>query len=165
MENLNRIFIENVSTFFIVIFVLVIVLLILIISQNFKLKNLIKKQKDLFAGKNARDLEALLIEQNKHLKRSENDIKEIYETLNEFSEELQRCTKKIKVARFNPFQDVGGNQSFSIVLLNSHNSGVIISTLYSREGTRIYAKPIKKGVSEYKLTQEEEKTLKEAISS
>jgi len=47
--------------------------------------------------------------------------------------------------RFNPFSQTGGNQSFSLALLDGNNNGLVISSLHSREGTRIYAKMVKEG--------------------
>jgi hypothetical protein len=63
--------------------------------------------------------------------------------------------------RFNPFKEVGGDQSFSVALLNGKNNGLVISSLYTREGTRIYAKAITNGLSEkHPLTEEEEEIIK-----
>ena len=58
---------------------------------------------------------------------------------------------------------MGGNQSFAIALLDGHNNGLVISSLYTREGTRIYAKPIIKGNSpRHPLTEEEKKAIAKA---
>lgn len=70
--------------------------------------------------------------------------------------------KKVGIIRFNPFSDTGGNQSFSIVLLNSNDDGVIITSLYSREGNRVYGKPIRGGTSEYPLSNEEKEAIEKA---
>lgn len=57
---------------------------------------------------------------------------------------------------------MGSKQSFATALLNEHGDGVVISTLYSRERTSVFAKPIKKFDSEYELTPEETQALTEA---
>jgi len=46
------------------------------------------------------------------------------------------------VVRFNPFSEVGGDQSFSIALMDGNNDGFMITALYTRDGNRVYAKPI-----------------------
>lgn len=51
--------------------------------------------------------------------------------------------QRVGLIRFNPFDEVGGNQSFAMALLNDHGDGVVISSLHSRETTRIYGKPVK----------------------
>ena len=58
---------------------------------------------------------------------------------------LDHCPQKISLTRFNPFSNVGGDQSFILVLLDNFNSGVIITSLHNRNNTRIYAKQIKNG--------------------
>lgn len=51
--------------------------------------------------------------------------------------------QRVGLIRFNPFDEVGGNQSFAVAFLNDHGDGVVISSLHSRETTRIYGKPVK----------------------
>ncbi len=75
-------------------------------------------------------------------------------------EENRQNINKIGVIRFNPFEGFGGNQSFSLAMLDADNRGAVITSLFSRDGNRVYAKPIENGVSSYPLSKEE----KEAIS-
>jgi len=73
--------------------------------------------------------------------------------------------QKIGLVRFNPFKDTGGDQSFILSLVDGNNTGVIISGLYARSGTRWYAKRVVKGKStEHELSEEEKMALKEAKS-
>jgi hypothetical protein len=65
--------------------------------------------------------------------------------------------------RYNPFGDVGGNQSFSLALIDGTGNGYVISSIHSREGTRVYAKTVEAGGSEYNLSEEEKKAIKIAI--
>ncbi len=68
--------------------------------------------------------------------------------------------QKAGVVRFNPFPGVGGEQSFSVALLDGNDNGVVITSHYLRECNRVYAKPVENGNSTYALSKEE----KEAIS-
>jgi len=73
--------------------------------------------------------------------------------------------QKIGLVRFNPFKDTGGDQSFILSLVDGNDTGVIISGLYARSGTRWYAKRVVKGKSlEHELSEEEKKALREAKS-
>jgi hypothetical protein len=73
--------------------------------------------------------------------------------------------QKIGLVRFNPFKDTGGDQSFIISLVDGKDTGVLISGLYARSGTRWYAKRVVNGKSvEHDLSDEEKKALKEARS-
>jgi hypothetical protein len=64
---------------------------------------------------------------------------------------------KINVARYNPFGDIGGDQSFILTLLDQTNSGVVVSSLHNRDITRVYAKPIKNGEGDNITLSKEEK--------
>ena len=65
--------------------------------------------------------------------------------------------QRVNMKRFNPFGDTGGNQSFSMALLDANNDGVVLSSLHGRSGTRIYAKPVKSGKQlEHELSSEEQ---------
>ena len=66
--------------------------------------------------------------------------------------------------RYNPFSGVGSDQSFSIALLDGNNNGFVITSIYSREGNRVYGKSLKEGKSEYSLSDEEKKAISKAIS-
>lgn len=71
--------------------------------------------------------------------------------------------QKVGLLRFNPFKDTGGDQSFILALVDAHNTGVIISSLHTRTGTRWYAKHVVNGKgTEHELTHEEENALKSA---
>jgi hypothetical protein len=71
--------------------------------------------------------------------------------------------QKVGLVRFNPFKDTGGDQSFVLSLIDGNDNGVLISGLYSRSGTRWYAKRVVGGKGiEHELTEEEKKALKEA---
>lgn len=72
--------------------------------------------------------------------------------------------QKSAIVRYNPFEDTGGDQSFIIALLNGQNNGFVISSLHSRNGTRIYAKQIASGkAAEHELSKEEKEIVDKAI--
>lgn len=71
---------------------------------------------------------------------------------------------KLGFKRFNPFSDTGGDQSFCLCLLTAEDDGIMISSLHSRENTRLYAKIITNGRSgDQNLSREETEVLKQAI--
>lgn len=121
-----------------------------------------KKLKAFFTGKKATDLEGVLFEEIKRLKQSETDIKNLFKNLKDLEKMVSQSIQKVGVVRFNPFKEVGGDQSFAIAMVDSYNNGLVISSLYTREGTRIYTKPIETGQSKYPLSKEEKEALKKA---
>ena len=83
--------------------------------------------------------------------------------LKEQEKKSQFQIQKIGLLRYNPFADTGGEQSFVISLLDHHNSGMILTSLQGRSGTRWYAKQVKKGKgTEFELSKEEEEAVKKA---
>lgn len=123
-----------------------------------------KKNAALFSGNKVKNMEEILLSQAKNLKTLDKDIQELYGISNQVNNLSFRGLHKTGIVRFNPFKEVGGDQSFAIALLNGKNSGIVISSLYTREGTRIYAKTIAAGKSEkYPLTEEEEQAIKIAM--
>ena len=102
----------------------------------------------------------------KELLDSFNDLQKNFEEISKELKNLKKESKftvqKIGIIRFNPFSEVGSDQSFSIALLDGNCSGAVITSLYTREGNRVYGKPIKNGESEYLLSQEERKAIEKA---
>jgi hypothetical protein len=105
----------------------------------------------------------------KDLKGVLNKVKGLSEKVEKILEEIEKMKKeqrfsvqKVGMVRFNPFSEVGGDQSFSIALLNENDDGVVVTSLYTRQENRVYGKPIKNGQSEYSLSEEEKKAIEKA---
>ena len=105
-------------------------------------------------------------------KSGERDIRKKFEELLLLEGKLESLTKglgvaaiqKVAVLRYNPYGDTGGDQSFSVTLLNGEDSGLVLTSLHSRSGTRVYAKPVVKGkAGNFQLSKEEEEVIKKAI--
>ena len=91
----------------------------------------------------------------------EGTLKEVHE----LREEVRESITKIGITRFNPFKEIGGDQSFSIALLNDHNDGVVVTSYYGREMNRVYAKQVAKGASESSLAKEEIDAIAKAMKT
>lgn len=97
-----------------------------------------------------------------HFKKLEETQKKLLEEFENLKKESQFCIQKVGIIRFNPFKEVGGDQSFSVALLDKNDSGVVITSHYSREGNRVYGKPVDKGQSKYLLSKEEKEVINKA---
>lgn len=119
-----------------------------------------KIQKSFLSGKKGSDLESIILENNSKIKELEKQTKDLYQQTAEIKAHSLKSIHKVGLLRFNPFREIGGDQSFSLALLDNDNSGTIISSLYSREGVRIYAKSVLKGQTiKYPLTEEEKRAI------
>ena len=98
----------------------------------------------------------------KKLKDVELEVKKVSADLKSLKEKNKDNIQKIGIVRYNPFSEIGGDQSFSVALLDDNDNGVVITSLYTREGNRVYGKPVVKGKSEYLLTEEEKKAILKA---
>lgn len=71
--------------------------------------------------------------------------------------------QRIGIVRFNPFADTGGSQSFTIALLDGHDDGLILTSLYARTGNRWYLKEVRGGKGKnIDLSNEEAHAIKQA---
>lgn len=137
----------------------------LAILANSRFKKVRNDLEILFSGKKAQDLEQVIIAHAQEISALDKEIQELFEISNKIHALALRSIHKVGIIRFNPFKDIGGDQSFAIALLDGKDSGFVISSLHTREGTRIYTKPVTKGESEkYTLTEEEKSAIKSATT-
>ncbi len=100
-----------------------------------------------------------------YFKNLEKSFEKLSKELENLKEESKFSIQKVGIVRFNPFSEVGSDQSFSIALLDGNNDGIVITSLYTREGNRIYGKSVKAGLSKYSLSKEEKSAIEKAIES
>jgi len=118
-----------------------------------------------FVWKSNLFLKRLFPERQEDFKGELEEVLRVSERLESFRKKNLDNIQKIYLKRYNPYHDTGGDQSFSLVLLDGKLNGTILTSLHSRSGTRIYAKVIKKGESELDLSKEEKEVLKKAIQN
>lgn len=147
----------------IAIIALLVSLVSLALSLIFFLQNRKNNQKLelLFRGKKGKDLEQIILENNDKIIHFDKEIQELFDISNQINTLAGKGISKFSVLRFNPFKDLGGDQSFVTAFLDSKNNGLVISSMHTREGTRVYAKPVIKGEEgeKYKLTEEERRAI------
>ena len=122
-----------------------------------------KKVAFIFGGKEVKKGGEFWQEVLKRLATSEGAIKELLPRLETLEKISHPSIQKVGFLRYNPFQDTGGDQSFILVILDRDNNGVLVSSLYAREGMRLFAKNIERGKSKHPLSEEEKKVLEETL--
>jgi len=73
------------------------------------------------------------------------------------------AVQRVGIVRFNPFADTGGQQSFAVAMLDSRGTGFVISSLHSRQATRLYLKQVTDGKSDTPLGDEEAAAIRQAL--
>ncbi len=124
-----------------------------------QIRSLNRLRQTFFAGTKALDLESVIQGLKQELKDSQQHQRILEQALTELKKNLTFSVQKVGLVRFNPFKDGGGNFSFALALLDWHNTGVVITSMYGREQNRIYTKKIDQGKSEGQLTAEEQEAM------
>jgi hypothetical protein len=137
-------------------FILVVIVLIFSLGHSLFLHFKIKK---FLQGKDAATLEDDILQDRKKMILLEKENASLQKKNSELDKKLKESVRNVEVLRFNPFASQGSNQSFAISLLNESGDGIILSSLFSRERTSIFAKPVEKYASSYELTKEEREVL------
>lgn len=143
-----------------IVFAILVVWLLLVTVFAVRLSN---HYNLLVKDSNKRTLQTILEGLLKDVDESKKGIEILKERCDTIMREGNFHIQKIGLLRFNPFKDTGGDQSFILALLDGQDTGVVISGLYSRAGTRWYAKKIKEGKGvEHELSDEEKQAIKSA---
>lgn len=144
-----------------VLLIFMIILIVLIAKYN-KLK---KRYYRFMKGKNAASLEENVhgvFEDMKLLKtyvdKNKKDIRILYKN-------MERTFQKLGIVKYDAFNHMGGQLSFSLALLDENNDGFIINSVHSSEGCYSYTKEIKGGTSGISLGKEEQQALNIAMDS
>jgi hypothetical protein len=144
---------------------LLIILGIWLLILSFFLYRFITLFNKLTKGVEVTDLKKVLENILAKGKVNTDDIKILEKRINLIEEDGKFHIQKIGLIRFNPFKELGGDHSFSMAILDSHSSGIIITSLHTRDRTRVYMKDIKKGKSSFELSTEEKSALANAEKS
>ncbi len=128
--------------------------------------SLFHKVRKFTKGKAGHSLEEIITESLKKIEELENFKEDAQAYFLNVEKRLRRSFQAVETTRFNAFKGTGsgGNQSFATAFVNENGDGVVISSMYGHDKVSVFAKPIKKGVSEYNLTEEETKALDHARS-
>lgn len=127
-----------------------------------QISSLNRLRKNFFTGTRAISLESVIFSLEQKLKDSQNQQAALEQSLHSLGQTLNLAVQKVGLVRFNPFEDAGGNFSFTLALLDAHNSGVVITSMHGRQQNRIYSKKIDSGLADTKLTQEEQQAVDKA---
>jgi hypothetical protein len=152
----------NAGIFVLVLTVAILALVGAMIWLALRLRKAEAQYRALAEGTNGGNLESMLTD---HMTQVRNATGRVAE-LDEFVRRLERAShshlQRVGFLRFNPFRDAGGDQSFAVAVTDQDGNGVAISSLHSRDVTRVYGKPLAGWESPYPLTEEEQQAIKKA---
>ena len=134
---------------------LYLLMLILLVIALFRLTRLGRLQAQLLRGADGMNLEQLLVQQGDTLQEMAANVSTATAMGRSNADTVRYCLQKVGLVRYDAFANVGGEQSFSVALLDNEGNGVVLSGLYARNEVRVYAKPVVGGASPLALSDEE----------
>ena len=145
--------------------VCVLVQFALISSINARFARQTKMLRQFFSGPQGEDLEALL---ERTLMQSQLAMENSQQALERATHEVARNQggiQKFALLRYNAFEDVTGEQSFSIALLDGNGNGTVITSILGRQNSRCFGKAIIGGQPMQPLSDEEQLVFLQACQS
>ena len=144
--------------------VIVILLFIIVLVQGKAINNIESRYKKMMRGTSTQNLVELIINNLDSINESEEKSKECLKEIEDLKKKTKSCVQKIAITRYKAFEDIGSDLSFSIAMLDENNDGLILTSIFGRNESTTYAKPVDKGISRYDLSEEELDVLNEAIN-
>ena len=141
-----------------------IILAVVLIIVLCKLKTLKRRVDSLTRGKDTESLEDIIVSYLERVESLEEGEEITRAALNAIKDNLKITYQKTGLVKYDAFREMSGALSYSLALLDKENNGVLISSMYSREGCYTYAKEIIKGESKINLSEEEAEALKQAVA-
>lgn len=139
------------------------VLLALYLIAEIRISKLKDRYKELVRGSDGINIEELLLKSGYEIEELRRDISILNKELDSLKTKLTFAIQKVGFVRYNAFADMGSELSFSIVFLDNFLNGFVLTSIYGREQSACYAKPIKDGKSIYPLSAEEIQAIDRAI--
>lgn len=138
-------------------------LLALYLIAEIRISKLKDRYDKLTKGMDGVNIEEILVRNGYEIDKLQEDIGRINKELNNLETKLTFAIQKIGFIRYNAFGDMGSELSFSIVFLDNFLNGFVLTSIYGRDQSISYAKPIKGGKSAYPLSAEEIQAIDRAI--
>lgn len=149
----------DIGIFILVLMVLLLILIAVGVILIVKMDRLKKRLDKFMLGKDGISLEKdilTLFEDNKYFKkvcdRHKRDLKTLFQ-------KMETAYQKMGLVKYDAFQQMGGQLSFSLALLNERNDGFIINSVHSSDGCYSYTKEIRGGACDLALGREEAQAL------
>ena len=155
---------NNLSYMVGILLVLVVIMYLIIINLFYNLNYMKKRYKKMLTGVDGANLERMMIGCIDSTKSVADENAKLWEENKAIKELLSQAMTKVAIVRFRAFEDMGSDLSYAVAMLDSHNNGVVMSSIFAREDSRSYAKPIVNGQSTYAMTAEEQEALQQAMA-
>ncbi|AJS60689.1 DUF4446 family protein [Paenibacillus sp. IHBB 10380] len=159
MSELNEIITEQLAWFIGGIVIIVLFLLVTTMIQLSKLSKMRRRYDAMMSGNGVDNLESLLIDLKVQLDSMEDEQISQQKTLKGLSTQLRAVKGNVGIKRYNAFGERGNDLSFSMAIIDDNADGVVLTSIYNRENSYIYSKPLQAGESSISLSEEEKEVI------
>jgi hypothetical protein len=97
-------------------------------------------------------------------------IDDLHRAVDEIAAGLARDDRRVDatvtntaIVRYDAYEDTGGHQSASLVLLDSARTGLVVTAIQGRDYARIYMKELDRGKPSVALSPEEQEAVERAM--
>ena len=158
MEGANLALSNNLTVVIAVLVLVIMILAGLLFSVKGKLNALQAKYDYFTQGKEA-NIDVVLTDTLTELHKTQAELAVLQEKHAKLQAQVQGCLQNVKLIRYDAFDAMGGEMSYSLLLTDAKKDGILLTSIYGRDESRSYAKDIKEGKSSYPLAEEEKKLL------
>lgn len=164
-DRLETIVADNYTIILLATALLFAILLFWIFALTRSNKKLWSRYQSLMAGFDNQNVEQMLLEYRKKTDACADRLFWLEQDGKVLAKSLSLAVQKVAVIRYNAFPEMGSDLSFSVALLDAQGDGVVVTSIYGREESRTFAKPILGGTSSYRLTEEENLAISKAMAN
>lgn len=149
---------NNLTAIIAVLSLIILVLVGLLFSVRSKL-NALQAKYDFFTQGEEANIDTVLTNTLHELHKTQAELAELQSKHAKLYEQTQGCLQNVKLIRYDAFDAMGGELSYSLLLTDAKKDGILLTSIYGRDESRCYAKSIKDGKSAHPLAEEEQKLL------
>jgi hypothetical protein len=165
MEGSNNLFGSGVGIVALVALVAALLAMAGMVFLLLRQRRLLRQYRQWMTGTSGTNLEVVLTDHVSRVHETADRMEALAQQVRHLEQAGRLCLQHIAMVRFNPFQDTGSDQSFSVALADADGNGIVLSSLHARGATRVYAKPLQAWESGYSLADEEKEAIARARGS
>ena len=156
---------DNAALLLLTLLILTTFLLLGWVGMALRLRALNCRFSNLARGADGQSLEQVLVTHMDTVAHAEQRMEAIEQAVAVLQAQIPACLQRVHLIRYDAFEDVGGEQSFSAALLDAKGDGIVLTSVYSRSDVRVYAKAIQNGQASHALSREEARALREVVTN
>ncbi len=155
---------EQLTLALIVLAAVALIGLLLVLLLTLRMRTLRRQYAILRGDGEERDMMSIISRSIRSVRDMDQRIENLSADLRDHAALTRLALQRFAVVRYNAFDDMGGQLSFSAALLDDHGDGIVVTSINGRTETRTYAKPVKALASPHNLSEEEREAIAGAVA-